>query len=142
MNNVPAKKILFIICELYWGGAQKSLLKVITEVAKRHDCVLAVNKVADNFAQNIPVPLIEIDKASNITEEGFSVFHKINRLLKRVLFVKKLKKKEGFDLCISFMEGADIINVFSKNKHCKTITSIRGSIKDAVRPKNIFSKYC
>jgi glycosyltransferase involved in cell wall biosynthesis len=139
-GRVKRKKVLFIICELYWGGAQKSMLKLINEVAKRHDCVLAVNMVADSFTQKLLFPLIEIDKEGNVNAHGTTVFHKISRLIKRTNFIKRLKKNQNFDVCISFMEGADVINVFSKNKHCKTITSIRGSIKSTVRVNNIFTR--
>jgi glycosyltransferase involved in cell wall biosynthesis len=134
------KKILFIICELYWGGAQKSLLKLVAEVSKRHDCVLAVYEVDKSFTQPIPVPLIVMDNEIKIKMAKRSLLAKIERLYKRYTFLKNYKKANKIDVCISFMEGADILNVLSKNKNCKTITSIRGSIKDAVRPEGIVTK--
>jgi glycosyltransferase involved in cell wall biosynthesis len=48
------------------------------------------------------------------------------RLLERVNKVRKLKQKLRIDVCISFLEGADYVNILSKSLD-KVIISIRGS---------------
>jgi hypothetical protein len=52
------------------------------------------------------------------------VFDAIKKNIKRIIKVKKIKKKYNLDVCISFLDTPNLVNVLSGGK-CKKIVSIR-----------------
>ena len=44
--------------------------------------------------------------------------------LKRMRFLRNLKKSGNYDACISFMDSGNIANILSGNRYCKTVITI------------------
>lgn len=59
-------------------------------------------------------------------ESGTTIFHKLRALWQRISRLRKLKKDLRIDVSISFLEGADYINILSRSGD-KVVLSIRGS---------------
>lgn len=68
---------------------------------------------------------------------------KLFNLLQRVRAVRRIKKKEGIDCTISFMDGANLVNVLSR-VHDRIVTSVRiqmsASRQDASDQKKMAQK--
>lgn len=115
------KKILLIIPELTMGGAQRSLTKLSLELAQHHDVWVVIFNRRFPVAYTYGGTLVSLDVHS-----GDSLRQKARALLQRIRRLRKLKKQLGVEVAISFLEGADYINVLSARGE-KVILSIRGS---------------
>ena len=116
------RKILMLIPELGYGGAEKSFLRLSHFLSKYHDVQIAVfqqHYAKGNYAQskyNLTVPITILDNKKNIG--------RFQRWKNRWKNLRLLKKNS--DITISFLTGANILNasVFGKSK---TVVSMRGS---------------
>ncbi len=116
------KNILLIIPELGQGGAERAFSKLSLLLAKRYNLyVLTFNK---NIKQEYDI---------TGTHLSLDVYPSHNYLLKvlnffrRIIKTKKIKLRYQIDSSISFLEGANYINVLSRARD-KVIISQRGSI--------------
>lgn len=118
---MSTRKVLLIIPELITGGAQRSLANLGLELS-RHFQVWVVT-----FNRETPVAypqggeLICLDVVP-----GKSLWSKFIAFRKRVTRLRRIKQKFQIDVAISFLEGADYVNVLSRIGE-KVILSIRGS---------------
>lgn len=115
------KKILLLIPNLDFGGAQRSFSKLSLELAKSNEVYVAVFNTFEGVAYPYGGTLLDL-KISGAP----SILGKIKNFIQRVNKVKKIKRHYQIDVCISFLEGADYINLLSATKE-KVIISIRGS---------------
>lgn len=118
---MKSKKILLIIPEMSIGGAQHSLSKLSVELARHHHVWLLIFNKNDAVAYHHGGELISLD-----VEPPSGLFNKFKSFLKRIARLKRLKKELRIDVSISFLEGADYINILSKSGD-KIVLSIRGS---------------
>ncbi len=126
MNNLGVKKrykILMLIPELGYGGAEKSFLRLSDLLAERHDVRIAVFKrhyakgnysVSDDEVLALPIVVMDDEEHSGRLRRWMSRWRKLRAL------------KQESDITISFLTGANILNVavFGKSK---TVVSMRGS---------------
>ncbi|KAA5548318.1 glycosyltransferase [Adhaeribacter rhizoryzae] len=115
------KKVLFLIPGLGAGGAERSLSKLSLEIAKSHEVYVAVFNKLEGIAFPFGGTLIDLEILG-----ADSIAGKISSFYNRVKKIKEIKKRLAIDVCISFLEGADYINLLTKGKE-KVIISIRGS---------------
>lgn len=115
------KKILLIIPEMCMGGAQRSISNLSLELAKKHSVWLVIFNKNDGIAYPYGGKLISLDVVP-----GAGMFQKLQAFAKRVVRLRKLKKELGIEVSISFLEGADYVNILSKSTD-KVVLSIRGS---------------
>ncbi len=115
------KKILLIIPEMIMGGAQRSISKLSLEFSKHHKVWLVIFNKVEDVQYSHGGELISLDV---IPTEG--IVNKTKSFIQRVIRLKKLKKDLSIDVSISFLEGADYINIFSRVND-KIILSVRGS---------------
>jgi glycosyltransferase involved in cell wall biosynthesis len=102
------------------GGAQRSMAKLSIVFAKSHHVWIVVfnnKEVAFPYGGNLVTLGVPI--RPGLLGKALSFFQRVRRL-------KKLKKQFQITVSISFLEGADYINILSKYSE-KTIISIRGS---------------
>jgi glycosyltransferase involved in cell wall biosynthesis len=123
-NNKREKKlnILLVIPELGFGGAQKSISNLSVEFSKKHNVFLCIFNNDMGIAFPFGGEILELD-----IRGGKNFFQKALFFGKRILQLKKFKKKHRIDLTLSFLEGADYINILSRINNEKIIISIRGS---------------
>jgi len=118
------KKVGLLIPNLSSGGAEavvSRLSKILKETYDIYIILFDSQNICYEFSGNL------IDM--NINVKGTSIIKKLPLTLKRILKLRKIKKEENFDAVISFLDNANIVNVLSKTRTCKSILSIRNYIK-------------
>lgn len=117
------KNILMLIPNLDFGGAQSSFCKVSNLLSLHHNIINVVFNKRNIAEYKFNSPLIDLE-----IYPGSTAISKITSFFRRVVKLRKIKKEYGIDVSISFLEGADYVNVLSCIKE-RTILSIRGSKK-------------
>lgn len=120
MTNV-GKHILLIIPNLDFGGAQESFASLSRELSKNHNVINVVFNKNNIGPYEFVTPLLDLDIPASTTLIG-----KLVNFVKRLSKVKKIKQQYDIDISISFLEGADYVNLLTKSND-KVIISIRGS---------------
>jgi glycosyltransferase involved in cell wall biosynthesis len=115
------KKVMLIIPEMTVGGAQRSLAKLSVELASHADVFLVVFNKTGEIAYPVGGKILSLD-----VFPGGTIMAKGIALRKRVERLRLLKREFDIDVAISFLEGADYVNVLSKGKE-KIVLSVRGS---------------
>lgn len=115
------KSVLLVIPNLNFGGAQKSLATLSRELSSQYKIyVVHFNKhFGVDFELGGELISLEVNAGSN-------VISKISNFFKRIIRLRRIKKEKQIDLAISFLEGADFINILSFGT-ARTIISVRGS---------------
>jgi glycosyltransferase involved in cell wall biosynthesis len=114
--------ILLLIPELGFGGAQKSISNLSIEFSKEHNVFLCV------FNNDLGIAFPFAGKMLELNVRGSKFFfQKALLFFKRISQLRKLKRQHKIDLSLSFLEGADYVNILSRIKNEKIIISIRGS---------------
>ena len=126
MNKLGVKKrrkILMLIPELGYGGAEKSFLRLSHLLSEHHEVRIAVFKrhyakggysTSADEALALPVVIMDDEEHSGRLRRWMNRWKKL-RVLKR-----------DSDITISFLTGANILNVIVFGKD-KTVVSMRGS---------------
>ena len=112
---------MMIIPNLNFGGAQNSFSKLNYELNEH----VNIFSVVFNTHEEVSVPLMG-ELIDLEIKAGKNWLLKAYYLLKRIYKVKSLKKKLNIDTSISFLEGANYVNILSKVDE-RVIISIRGS---------------
>lgn len=115
------KNILLIIPNFGEGGAQASFSKLSILLSKQYQVYNAV--FSDEYPSLYPLGGKVIDLK---TPANHSVYKKVKAAYTRYQKLKKLKKSLKIDVSISFLEGANYLNVLSKGRE-KVLISVRGS---------------
>ena len=102
------RKVLLIIPELCMGGAQRTLSKLSVELARRHKVWVVIFNKDAAIAYPLGGKLLSLEVAG-----ANNPITKLIAFRKRVARLKKIKKDIRPDISISFLEGADYINVLS-----------------------------
>lgn len=113
-------KILMVIPELNTGGAQRSFSQLASDLTEKHQVFIVI------FNRNAPIQYsISGTICSLDVTSARSWFGKICAFYLRVKRLKDLKLKLKPDVSISFLEGADYVNILSKCGD-RIIMSVRG----------------
>lgn len=117
-------KILFLISTLANGGAERAISNITTHLPGGVEADILVNSVSDHdFPTNANIINLGMKPDS---KKG--IVYQFVAATKRVRMLRRLKKRNHYDACISFMDSANFCNIISGRKFCKTIVSIRVSI--------------
>lgn len=115
------KRILMLAPDLGYGGAEKSFSRWAEILSENHEVIRVVFNKAGNNTYLADHNVISLDVPA-----GKNVFSKAKFFRERIMKLKKIKKELRPDVSISFLEGADYVNVLSRQSE-KVILSIRGS---------------
>lgn len=116
------KSVLLLGSELGIGGAQRSISLLSHYLQEDYDVTLCVlsGKGRDNiFKASDKIVFVD-------PPEHKSIFGKIKAWRYRLKFIRKFKQDNDIDVCISFLEGPDYVNILTRGKG-KAVLSIRGS---------------
>lgn len=118
-------KILFLITSLTNGGAERAMSNITTHLPEGVEADILLNSISENDY------LTDAGKISlGMTPEAArGLLYQLIAFFKRVPAVWRLKRTKQYDACISFMESANICNILTGNRHCKTIISVRNNIE-------------
>lgn len=120
------KKVLFVISYLDKGGSERALSNITLNFPKDGEIDILVNsdKVVDYpYRANI------ISMGIDDKPKTGSVLFQFKVLCKRISWLRRLKKNKNYSACISFLDSANVANILSGKKYCKTIVSVRNSLK-------------
>lgn len=112
-----------ILPEFGFGGAEKSFSLLSLELSKFYTVEIVVfnNKQPPKYEFGGNLRSLEVNESNNL-------LGKLINIIRRVVRLKKIKKQLKPNVSISFLEGANYINILSTNGE-HTILSIRGSKK-------------
>lgn len=119
------RKILFTIATLYGGGAERALSNIVTHFPDDWDIDILINS-------ETPIDFPHKGNILSLSMPGFgekkSILYFIKETVKRVFYLRKIKKRNHYDACISFLDSANISNILSGKKYCKTVVSVRSNM--------------
>lgn len=121
------KQILLFTHHLMSGGAEKAV-RTLAEYMNQHCqgyraiiCVVYDDADEHRRLENAGVPVLVMQ---NRSETGDSKVHKGINVLRQIREMRRVKRDYKIDVCVSFLSGADIINVLSRVGE-RQIVSIR-----------------
>lgn len=116
------KKVLFVIRELAGGGAERALSNIMINFPDDWEIDLLMNnRDFIEFPYRGNILSLEIPEPKSRKR----VLPQIKAVIKRSRYLKKLKKENGYNACVSFLDSSNISNVLSGSRFCKTIISMR-----------------
>ena len=115
------KKVLLLIPNLDFGGAQKAFQYMSLELARKYEVIECVFNTEAGVAYRTDNLLVDMQVPA-----GTNVFSKFWYFLQRCIRLYKIKKQHGIDVTISSLEGADYVNLLSP-AHDKRVLLIQGS---------------
>lgn len=110
-RTTSMKKIALMVPLLHQGGFERVCVNTARMLEHDYDVTILIfdNK---NIAYNIDgLNIVNIDVPSRSGK-----LRKVINVLKRTIAIRKIKKKEQFDVVYSFGPTANIVNLFSKGK--------------------------
>jgi len=113
------RKIALIIPNLGPGGAERALSRLsnVLNIDEHEIFVVIFNEVENSYKVCGEVINISVPSSNNKLMKMINIF-------KRTYKLKKIKDQYQFDVAISFLEGANFVNIFSRKKE-KVIVSVR-----------------
>lgn len=118
------KNILLLINQLHTGGAEKVVANLSVDLSLHYNVFIAIFNDVNNITYNYGGTLIKCAPPFADAPHQNSTVKRITRLVSLVRQVRREKKKNKIDVCISFLEASNMINLFSKSGE-KTIVSVR-----------------
>ncbi len=115
-------KIAIVVSTLDLGGAQRAVSNIVMNLPT--DCEI---DLILNSREHIVYPyrgnIISLDLEPQENRSGLLYQGKV--FFKRLRLLKKLKREKGYNAVISFLDSANIANILTGKKFCKTIVSVR-----------------
>lgn len=117
-------KILFFISSLENNGAQRAMSNITMHLPDCVEADILVNSVsADDFPTKANIISLGMKQ-----DKKKGIVYQLRAFFKRIPTLYRLKKMNHYDACISFMDSANVCNILTGNKYCKTIVSVRVSV--------------
>ena len=122
------KKILFVVSTLNTGGAQKVLSNLVMNLPGEYEADILLND-----AENIVYPY-----KGNIISLGFkprlnklNLLYQIRVFVRRIFKLRKLKATGEYIATVSFLDSANIANIISGKRYCRTILSVHNNLTES-----------
>lgn len=124
------KKILFICSTLNTGGAQKILSNILMNLPEGYEADILLNNAEDIvYSYKGKVISLGFKRQKNMR----SIFYQTQVFIKRIFALIKLKKTGDYIAAVSFMDSANIANIVSGNRKCRTVISVHTNLKEAAK---------
>jgi glycosyltransferase involved in cell wall biosynthesis len=115
------KVVLLVITNLNFGGAQRVFYNLSVELSKKYKVVECVFNFDAGHTFKTGNEVISLD-----VKAGKGFFGKIYNFYLRCKRLREIKKTVKADICISHLEGADYVNILSRENE-KVVCCIHGS---------------
>lgn len=120
-------KLLFVIPTLKDGGAERAISNITTHLPDDVEADILINSISDHdFPTDANIICLGMPASKNM-----GILYQLAAMLRRIHKLKKLKRKNRYDACISFMDSANVANVLSGIKYTKVIGSVHTSVQRA-----------
>ena len=119
-------KVLFVITSLGGGGAERTLSNLTTNFPLDWEIDILI---ARNDKSIYPYRGNIIDLGIKEQKNYNNILYRIKVFLKKLTTLRKMKKQNHYTVCISFMTRANVLNILSGKKYCKTIISVRNDYR-------------
>ena len=121
-DQIEKKNVMLIIPDLGSGGAQRSISRLSQLLSHYHHVFLCANNLKSKPVYVFGGTLINLD-----LPRSRNVFHKLLLWFRRIQLIRKLKRDMSIDTSISFLEGANYLNVLARMRD-KVVLTVRGSL--------------
>ena len=128
------KKLLIVSSSLDTGGAQKMISNITMTLPKDWKADILLNS-----DQNIQFPYRGRILSLNVREpkSRMSLIYQMRVLVRRLRVLKKIKKNRHYHACISLLDSANVANILSGSKYCKTIITVVCNLSQEKKIKKI-----
>lgn len=126
------KKIIFIASTLNTGGAQKVLSNLVMNLPMEYEATIVLNDT-ENIVYPYRGNLISLGFAAK--QNKMDLFYQFLVFLKRVKVLRKLKKAGEYTAAVSFLDSANVANILSGNRYCRTIVSVHNNLTESASSK-------
>lgn len=120
-----SERLLFVGSTLDRGGIPGVISNLTLELQKKYDIDILLNneeKIMYPYGGNI------ISLGVKQPRDMLSLWFQFRVLVKRCHKLYKLKKSGKYFACISMMDSANVANILTRNKFCKTIAAVYTNI--------------
>ncbi len=121
-NTGQRKKLLFVISTLGTGGAQRAFANMSLGFPDDWECDFLLN---DDCDVTYPHRGRIISLGLKPQKDKTNLWYQLIVLWTRLRKLKDLKRRGGYSACISALTSANVVNVLTGSRYCKTIVSIR-----------------
>lgn len=122
------KRIAFVIATLSSGGAERAVSNITTHLPEEYEADIILNDTA-NITYPYKGNIINLGLKPKVNK--VNLWYQAKVLVRRVTLLRKLKKRNHYLGVLSFSDSANVANILSGNKHCKTILSIQNNLTKA-----------
>lgn len=124
------QNVLFFIFRLYGGGAERTVSNLSQAFGDRYNIKIAMyDQEERTYPYAGELIRIKLPFSKDVSKNGWLA--RGLRLLVLIFKLRQLKKKHDIDVCISFSEQANIINLLTKRN--KTIISVRTTLSEEIK---------
>ncbi len=118
------KNLLLLVNQLYGGGAQKVIGQLSVGLSPYYNVILAIYNDTDkiDFAYEGNLVRIRLPYAASTKNNSF--LKRSIRSLVLIWKLRKVKQANNINVCLSFMEASNFVNILSAGKE-KVILSVR-----------------
>lgn len=120
------KKVLFVISTLTGGGAERVVSNLTLELCRYAHIDILVNSISD---YDYPVRGNIISLGMKPTNHK-TLWYQFIAFFKRYVSLRRLKRDNNYDACISIMDSANIVNILTNNKYCDNIVTAHNTLSD------------
>lgn len=132
MHDHKKKKVLLVVSTLNAGGAQRAFANMSMGFPKDWECDFLLNDDSD-VAYSYRGKILSLGIKPQ--EDKTKLWYQMQVFAKRYLYLRRLKKTGQYTACISALTSANVVNVLTGNKYCKTIISIRIFMSQTLKAK-------
>lgn len=118
-------KILVIVSSLSTGGAQRVASNLIMGFPDGCDIDILLN---DTDEITFPYKGQIIDLGLKPEKDKGKLSYQLKVFFKRLTVLNRIKKENKYDAAISFLDSANIANIVTGNKFCKTIATVHSKL--------------
>lgn len=127
------KRIAIVISSLRKGGAERIVSDLTLNLPENWDIDIILNSRKEKIEYPFRGNIIDLNMEPQTNK--LNVIYQFKVLLIRIWCLKRLKRKNNYTTCISFMDSANIANILSGKKYCKVIGTVHTNLKAIQKPQ-------
>lgn len=125
MKRKEKMKVLLVVSGLNTGGAQRVAANMSMGLPEDCEIDILVND-SDEICYSYKGHILDLGMKPQKDKSKLSYQGRV--FIRRLLAIRKLKHTGDYDAVFSFLDGANIANILTGKKKCKTIVSIHSRL--------------